>query len=182
MTKEKKEERNNLYPKINFFGLGGTGKTTIIHRLLSGNYKEGINYNLKADFYQLNITKKNKRYKAILWDFVGYLPLKIQTTKTIYSNYFRDCKLAFCVFSLTDRESLKFLQETMNYVKQEIETIILIGNKSDLFEKREITLEEIQDLTNEHKIKYIEISALNGSNFDQILDKIIEVIETSGKK
>lgn len=178
MTKERSGVRTKNHLKVNFFGLGGVGKTTIIHRLLTGRFNTGINYNLKADFYQLLIIREKKKYSALLWDFTE-VPQNLPVAKIIYSSFFKNCKLAFCVLSLIDRESLIFLQDTIEHVKQEVEKIILIGNKSDLKKSREVSLEEVEEFTNKHKINYIEISALDGSNFNQIEDKIIEIIKKS---
>ena len=52
--------------------------------------------------------------------------------------------------------------------------IFLIGNKSDLEEEREVTIENVETFRNKYDdIKlFLETSALDGKNMDKLLDKI----------
>ena len=162
MSEEKSGINNEASLKVNFFGLGGVGKTTIINRLLTGEFKTGINFNLKLDVYNLNLMKNNEKYKVNLWEIVGAVPQNPQTAESIYTNYLKNCKLAFCVFSVTDKKSLIFFQETINYINLGAAKIILLGNKNDLVNLRELSTKDIQEFTNKYEIEYIEISALDG--------------------
>ena len=46
--------------------------------------------------------------------------------------------------------------------------IYLIGNKSDLEDKRQVTTEEGKQFANENNLKFYETSALNGNNIEEI--------------
>ena len=58
----------------------------------------------------------------------------------------------------------------MNIVK------ILIGNKADLENEREVTKEEGEKLAKLFECKYYEASAKNGQNINTSLDEIEEII------
>ena len=60
---------------------------------------------------------------------------------------------------------------------------MLVGNKSDLKDKREVKKEDAIEFANDNHIGFIETSALEGSNvdiaFDRVISEIYRVISTS---
>ena len=46
----------------------------------------------------------------------------------------------------------------------------MVGNKSDLEDKRVITYEEGQDLEDKYNMNFLETSALNGNNIDKLFN------------
>ena len=57
--------------------------------------------------------------------------------------------------------------------------LLIIGNKSDLEENREVNEENKNDIINEHKLKIIETSAKENKNINEsmieLIDKMIEL-------
>ena len=51
---------------------------------------------------------------------------------------------------------------------------MIIGNKSDLDDKREITTEEAMEFAKNNEIAYIETSAKSGNNVNVAFEKLIE--------
>ena len=67
----------------------------------------------------------------------------------------------------------------LNEIKKEApESIhyVLIGNKNDLEEKRQIKYEEGKDFAEKHKMMFFEISAKNKINIDKIFQESTEYI------
>ena len=58
-------------------------------------------------------------------------------------------------------------------------SIVLLGNKSDLVDKREVTTEEGKEKAEKNKFAFIETSALNGYNIDKAFNELIEQIYQS---
>ena len=54
--------------------------------------------------------------------------------------------------------------------------IIIIGNKSDLEDKREVEKDEGIKKSDEYKTAFMETSALNGDNVDKAFDELIDEI------
>ena len=52
-------------------------------------------------------------------------------------------------------------------------SIVLLGNKSDLVDKREVTTEEGKEKAEKNKFAFIETSALNGNNIDNAFNELI---------
>ena len=55
--------------------------------------------------------------------------------------------------------------------------MILVGNKSDLEEKREVSKEEGQELANQYGIDFFETSAKTGQNVEELFYNSAEYIE-----
>ncbi len=72
----------------------------------------------------------------------------------------------------------------MNQIKEETNekiTLILVGNKIDLVDKREIMENEGEELANEFDINYYECSAKTGENinlaFNELIKKMVKIID-----
>ena len=76
------------------------------------------------------------------------------------------------VFDLTDRSSFESLsnsiQETRDFVSAEA-TIVLVGNKVDLREERNIAWEYVKEFADRHNMIYLETSAKTGQGIEEIL-------------
>jgi len=63
---------------------------------------------------------------------------------------------------------------------------LIIGNKSDMDDKREVTQEEIDDFIKKYNFSYVEVSALSGENikrcFEEISHLMMQEYETSQKR
>ena len=61
-------------------------------------------------------------------------------------------------------------------------SIILIGNKCDLEDKRVISLAEAENFAKNHQLMYLETSALNGKNVTEAFMKTATEIYRKGVK
>ena len=53
-------------------------------------------------------------------------------------------------------------------------TVMLVGNKSDLVEMREVKVESIEDYANQNRLSYLETSAANGNNVSEAFNQLIK--------
>ena len=97
------------------------------------------------------------------------------------SSYYRGAHVALVVFDLTNHSSFDSLSLWIeNYYKNgpEQKNIILIGNKKDLVELRQITQEEIDTFSETNNMIYFETSAKEGDNIDYVFtyaaEKLLE--------
>ena len=122
-----------------------------------------------VDFKAKDIIVNNKKVKLQLWDTAGH-----ERFRTITTSYYRGAHGIATVFDLTDRDSFehveKWLGEINKYAKENVMRF-LIGNKSDLVDKRVVKYEEVRALANKLKIYYVETSAKNNINISDFFEK-----------
>ena len=99
--------------------------------------------------------------------------------RSITSAYYKGAKGAFIVYDITRKNSFDNIDKWISDLKtngDENIAIVLIGNKSDLEDKREVPKDEGIKKSAEHKTAFMETSALNGDNINKAFDEIIEQI------
>ena len=115
-----------------------------------------------VDFKSKDIIVDNKKVKLQLWDTAGH-----ERFRTITTSYYRGAHGIAIVFDLSDRQTFehveRWLEEINKYAKENVMRF-LIGNKSDLVDKREVSYEEVRVLANKLNIYYVETSAKNNIN------------------
>jgi GTPase SAR1 family protein len=93
--------------------------------------------------------------------------------KQITTSYYRGAQAAIICFDLTNRHSFdsvpKWVNDfSLNHNPIFERYIILIGNKADLIENREVSREEIENYVSVNKFLYFETSAKTGDNVDEL--------------
>lgn len=165
-------DQGGLYRfKFVIIGDHEVGKTSLVRRFVenkfSEDYRATIGLNILShsyEFYGNNIVYS-------LWD-VGAQTFFRRFRQT----YYLGAQAAFIVFDLTNRKSFESVKEWYKELEDFIGgreiPIIIIGNKTDLKEQREITYEDGVSVVNELmkrsniKLSYIETSALTGENVE----------------
>ena len=113
----------------------------------------------------------NKKILVQVWDTAGQ-----ERFRTITPVYYRSVNGVIVTFDITDRESF----DSINYWIQNMEqttdisklTIILVGNKSDLDQKRQVSKEEAEQVATQYKINYYEASAKSNNNVNEIFTEV----------
>ena len=121
---------------------------------------------LSVDFFLKDVHIRNKVYHIQLWDAAGR-----KDFFTITKAYFKNTACALVVYDITDRNSFDNVTSWIENCKNEtIEKvlIVLVGNKSDLNNKRQVSTEEGQDLADKLGILFFETSAKTGENVENI--------------
>lgn len=166
-------KQNNLTSasfKVVVVGASSVGKSCIVQRLVHGQFNEETAFTCGADFYTYSCPVSDKTVRLQIWDTAGQ-----ERFRSISKSYFRNAVGALLVFDITKMSSFDQLTEWLN----DLETlclpnahIILIGNKCDIEDHREVTTQSGQDFANKHKIDYIETSALTGENITEAFTRI----------
>ena len=127
-----------------------------------------------VEFGTKNLEIKDKKVKIQIWDTAGQ-----ERYKSITSAYYKGAKGAFIVYDITNKNTFDNIDKWVFDLKtngdKNIE-IIIIGNKSDLEDNREVLKEEGIKKAEEHKTSFIETSALNGDNINKAFEELIEQI------
>ena len=143
--------------KLGFLGEAGVGKTSLCNVFLGYEFKGDTLMTIGVDKYEARITLKNgKNIKLILLDTAGqerFRSLAYSTLRTVHG--------IIVVFDLTNRDSFKNIDAHLEEIKEKFDNkiTILLGNKSDIKESREVSNEEIEQYIKQKKIVYLETSA-----------------------
>jgi Ras-related protein Rab-1A len=99
------------------------------------------------------------------WDTAGQ-----ERFRTITSSYYRGAHGIIIVYDITDSESFDNVKQWLNEIDRyacENVNKLLVGNKSDLDSKRQVTFEEAQAFANERGIPFLETSAKSSLNVEK---------------
>lgn len=96
-------------------------------------------------------------------------------SRTITTSYYRVSDVVILVFDTTDENSFKnirnWLDDVRAYAHENVD-IMLVGNKVDLEDKRQVDHNTAKNFANEHLLPYMETSARNGLNVDNVFSTI----------
>lgn len=156
--------------KILMVGNSGVGKSCILTQLTEKTYNETYISTIGVDFKIYTINVDGRVVKLQLWDTAGQ-----ERFRTITSGYYRGAHGIVLVYDVTNRESFldieKWQKEIEKYAKSNV-IRILIGNKCDLMEKREVSEQEGRELANQMFISFIETSAKLSKNVSEVFVKM----------
>ncbi len=121
-----------------------------------------------------NLTINERNIRIQIWDTAGQ-----EAFRSITRSYYKSSTCAFIVYDITDRKTFDnvktWLSECRDMCYKDI-LICLLGNKSDLEEKRAISLEEGQKFADENNLLFFETSAKDGTNIQEVFVESVTVI------
>ena len=173
-------EEFDLIFKIVIIGDSGVGKTNLIGRYLKNEYKEDSKATVGVEFGEKKYEINGLKIKAQIWDTAGQ-----ERYRAITSMYYKGAKSGLIVFDLSSKSTFQNVEKWFNEIKKTADptiNLILIGNKSDLKDKRQISTEEGENKAKEMNVAYLETSALNADNVDKAFDLLIQEITKKMKK
>ena len=167
--------------QILLIGDSSVGKTSLIQRYANGIFKEEYLATVGLDFYTKQEAINNINVLVRLWDTAGQ-----ERFKSLTPNYFKNAEGVIITYDITSSQSFENLKFWINSIKTNlgekniIIPIIIVGNKLDKEDMRDITREEAEKFAKENKYKYFETSAKTGEGVDDaIRDLVIQVLEKS---
>jgi small GTP-binding protein len=174
----------DLILKLVLIGDSGVGKTNILSRYNNNEFSLATQPTVGVEFGNKVIKKENKSIKLQLWDTAGQ-----ERYKAITNAFYKGSKGAFVVYDITRKSSFlnidKWIGELKTNGSEDI-LIILVGNKTDLEDKREVSTDEGEKKAKQYGIAFCETSALQGKNieyaFNILIDEIILEIENAKQK
>jgi small GTP-binding protein len=169
-------------PSINFnylfkyiiIGDAAVGKSNLLLRYAHGQFKDEYQLTIGVEFGAKNISINDKIYRIQIWDTAGQ-----ENFRSITRAYYKDSVCALVVYDITNRDSFNNISNWVEDCKnQSPKTIfmVLVGNKSDLNDKRVISVDEGRELAEKYNMIFFETSAKTGENVDLIFFKSAEEI------
>ena len=164
-------------PGINFnylfkyiiIGDSAVGKSNILLRYIHDKFNEEFQSTIGVEFGARNIKIEDKIYRIQIWDTAGQ-----ETFRSITRAYYKNSVCACVVYDITNKNSFQNIKSWMeDCKKQSPKTVflILIGNKVDLEDKRQVTYEEGSIFAEKNGMLFFETSAKTGKNIEEIFIK-----------
>jgi small GTP-binding protein len=160
--------------KLILVGDSYVGKTNILSKYIKNEFNQNTKSTVGVEFGTKILKIEDKIIKAQIWDTAGQ-----ERYKSITSTYYKGAKGAFIVYDITNRLSFesvdKWIQD-LNLNSDKNITLLLIGNKIDLEDKRDVTKEEGEEKAKSFGLAFLETSALTGENIDKVFDHMLKEV------
>lgn len=162
--------------KINLIGDSEVGKTNLLSQFTRGEFSASSRTTLGVEFATKSVEVKDKTVKAQIWDTAGQ-----EQFRAITNAFYRDAVGALLVYDISNRTSFEHLERWLGELKDHADpniVVMLVGNKSDLEDRRKVGQDEALALAEKHSMACIETSAKDGSNVETAFKRLIDEIYT----
>ncbi|CAF0786645.1 unnamed protein product [Brachionus calyciflorus] len=152
--------------KIIILGPGGVGKSALTQRFISGNFIEAYDPTIE-DCYLKTVKYKNKEYKLEILDTAG--TDQFTSLRDVYINSGDAFVVVYSIDSISSFNDIQSIIDQICTIKEsDPSPLIIVGNKCDLDEDREISEEMGEMLANSSRCSFIETSAKLDLNIKEI--------------
>ncbi|KRZ37721.1 Ras-related protein Rab-4B [Trichinella pseudospiralis] len=151
--------------KYLIIGNSGTGKSCVLHQFLENKFKQDTAHTIGIEFGSKVVKIQDRSIKLQVWDTAGQ-----ERFRSLTKNYYNGAACALLVYDITCRQSFnaiaQWLSDARSLASPQI-IVILIGNKKDLEDRREVTFMEASQFAQENGMLFLETSALTGENIEE---------------
>ena len=168
------EDNYEIMFKVVLVGDSFVGKTNIMSKYLKDEFHEDSKATVGVEFGSKQFTIEGHSIKAQIWDTAGQ-----ERYKAITSAYYKGAKGAFVVYDITRKTSFESIDRWVNDLTAAADkkiTIVVIGNKCDLEDQRQITKEQGEEKSAKLEVAFLETSALSGENLDKAFELMMNEI------
>ena len=169
--------------QILIIGDSEVGKTCLIQRYANGIFKGDYIMTVGLDFHTKQEMINNLTVSIKLWDTAGQ-----ERFKALTPSFFRNAEGVVLAYDVTNSESFDNLKFWINSIKTNLFEknifipIIIIGNKIDLEDMRDISKDIANKFAKENNFKYFETSAKTGEGVDEAFRDLVNQILANSDK
>ncbi|KAH6768852.1 RAB GTPase-like protein A5A [Perilla frutescens var. frutescens] len=160
--------------KIVLIGDSAVGKSNLLARFARDEFYPNSKSTIGVEFQTQKMVINRKEVKAQIWDTAGQ-----ERFRAVTSAYYRGAVGALLVYDISRRLTFdsvgRWLNELHTHSDMNVVTI-LVGNKSDLKDGREVTTAEGKSLAEAQGLFFIETSALDSSNVAAAFQTVVKEI------
>ncbi|KAJ9055713.1 GTPase Ryh1 [Entomophthora muscae] len=160
--------------KLVLLGEQSVGKTSLITRFMYDTFDSTYQATIGIDFLSKTMYLEDRTVRLQLWDTAGQ-----ERFRSLIPSYIRDSSVAVVVYDITNKTSFLNTAKWIDDVRSERGNdviIVLVGNKTDLREKGEVTIEEGEAKAKEYNVMFMETSAKVGHNVKALFRKIAQAL------
>lgn len=162
--------------KVCIIGDSGVGKSSLLVKYTDDVFNQQFNSTIGVDFRSKIFKYGDKNIKLQIWDTTGQ-----ERFRPIVSNFYAECNGIVIVYDVSNRSSFNNVTSWLRdieYNKPPFIPVVLVGNKIDMnIEDRQISYKEGLEFAIKHKINFIETSAKDNINVEDVFLKIAKEIK-----
>jgi len=160
--------------KLIIIGDAGAGKSSFMHQFLEGKFRKQSTHTIGVEFGTKIIALGQRQIKLQIWDTAGQ-----ERYRAVTRSYYRGAVGALVIYDVTSRDSYEklptWLQDAREQGWKDI-SVIMVGNKRDLKEERQVSFLEASRFAQEQDILFLEVSALTGENVQEVFHTLAQRI------
>ena len=164
--------RKKVIPLM-LLGDSQVGKTSLTLKLTKNKFDDSLLTTFGKESYIHQVNLHGNFIKMKIWDTAGQ-----ERFKSMSVNVIKTVDALILVYSITSRQSFNnlesWIKQLNDFTDLSKKPVIIIGNKSDLNELREVSYEEGQSYAKTHGYNFYETSALTGEKVKEAFDDIFE--------
>lgn len=160
--------------KFLVIGRAGSGKSCLLHQFVENKFKDDSSHTIGVEFGSKIVAVGGKSIKLQIWDTAGQ-----ERFRAVTRSYYRGAAGALLVYDVTSRDSFNVLTNWLNDARTLASPnicVLLVGNKRDLDETREVTFLEASRFAQENDMMFLETSAKTGENVEEAFLKCCKTI------
>ena len=159
---------------IKILTLGDTmvGKSSIVLRFSENKFDDNQFATIGIDFKTKYLKIGDSSVKVLIWDTAGQ-----EKFQNIAKQYYKGANGVLLIYDIGNRKSFQRIDFWLKELKENNRIdelfVCLVGNKSDLEDKRVITTEEGESYAKSNDIPFFEVSAKTGKGVIELFNKAI---------
>jgi small GTP-binding protein len=167
--------------KIVLIGDSGVGKTNLFSQFTRDHFNPESKSTIGVEFATKILSVEGKTVKAQIWDTAGQ-----ERYRAITSAYYRGAIGAMLLYDITAAPTFASLSRWLKELRENVNPdilVILVGNKSDLSDKRAVSTDEGIGFSKSQSLLFIETSARDATNVQEAFTSLItEVVKKLARK
>lgn len=160
--------------KIVLLGDSGVGKTNLVLRFTENTFRSESKATVGVEFAAKSVKIQKSVVKAQIWDTAGQ-----ERYRSVTSSYYRGAVGVILVYDITDRISFSHIPLWLEELRENVDSdclIMLVGNKLDLSDQRQIYVRDGKSLAKKFGMAFIETSALDATGVDFAFTRLLEEV------
>jgi small GTP-binding protein len=157
--------------KYIIIGDAAVGKSNLLIRYSQGEFNEEYRITIGVEFGVKTEDIDGKKFRIQIWDTAGQ-----ENFRSIVKGYYQNSACAIVTYDITSRKSFSnvksWIEECKNLSSKNV-LIVLVGNKTDLSNQREVETDEGRELADQNGILFFETSAKTGENVDEVFKQSV---------
>jgi GTPase KRas protein len=166
--------------KLVVVGSGGVGKSALTIQLIQNHFVDEYDPTIE-DSYRKQVVIDGETCLLDILDTAGQ-----EEYSAMRDTYMRTGEGFLCVYSITSRASFDeittFREQILRVKDKESVPMIIVGNKCDLENERQVTQSEGRDLARSFSCNFMETSAKTRVNVEEAFHDLVREIRDQKKK
>ena len=175
------EDEYDYIFKVLLIGNSDVGKSSLILRYVDQIWNDVFVPTIGVDFKVKSLEVDKKLVKMQIWDTAGQ-----ERFRNVISSYFKGAHGILLIYDITAKDSFKELENWLGEVESNANSQvlkILIGNKCDLEDRREISKDEGEAFAMRNGMQFMETSAKLNTNVNEAFEALAKImVESSNKR